>query len=508
MAEEGELGGSESADRPLVDESPVVHREDLVGDAGGSSFRGRTQIILMWQGVSLLVTGTAAFSQLLADKGVNLPTTQSFCNYLALGIIYGYWLSRERARPREAWWRYALIALCDVEGNFLLVLAYQYTSITSVQLLDCFSIPVVMGLSYAFLKVRYRTLHYTGALVSLVGLGLLVLVDTLARGDGGNEKASNRPLGDMLVVIGTTFYGVSNVAQEYMVKERSRIEFLANLGVFGAIISGLQMAALERDAIRDLFLRLDGTIAAYLFGFNACLLGMYTSVPVLLARSSATFMNLSLLTADFYSLLIALFLFAARPFWAYFVAFAIIVSGLVAYNMAGEPAPLSLSRHGLLPSSSDEAMGTHILSDEGKRGHYSFEDEQVAANDDAKESNPGTHRRSQETESSGPGQGTQPPDQRSRKMTRQVSSQSNPSVESYALSSSGGTLGKRRSTAWSSGAETGFLTDGSAQAEVMSAPPATNLPVGQDQSADWKQADGNGSNGVASVSIPLSSVLR
>mmetsp|Transcript_15455 Transcript_15455/g.24713 ORF Transcript_15455/g.24713 Transcript_15455/m.24713 type:complete len:88 (+) Transcript_15455:133-396(+) len=36
---------------------------------------------------------------------------------------------------------HTLTALADVEGNFLLVLAYQYTTITSVQLLDCFTIP-------------------------------------------------------------------------------------------------------------------------------------------------------------------------------------------------------------------------------------------------------------------------------------------------------------------------------------------------------------------------------
>ncbi len=42
------------------------------------------------------------------------------------------------------WWKYALVAIADVEGNFLLVKAYQYTTIASVQLLDCFGIPCVM----------------------------------------------------------------------------------------------------------------------------------------------------------------------------------------------------------------------------------------------------------------------------------------------------------------------------------------------------------------------------
>lgn len=43
---------------------------------------------------------------------------------------------------------YLLLAFLDVEANFLVTKAYQYTSITSVTLLDCFTIPAVMVLSW------------------------------------------------------------------------------------------------------------------------------------------------------------------------------------------------------------------------------------------------------------------------------------------------------------------------------------------------------------------------
>jgi hypothetical protein len=33
--------------------------------------------------------------------------------------------------------------------------AYQYTSVTSVTLLDCFTVPAVMALSVAFLRARF-----------------------------------------------------------------------------------------------------------------------------------------------------------------------------------------------------------------------------------------------------------------------------------------------------------------------------------------------------------------
>lgn len=55
------------------------------------------------------------------------------------------------------WWKYMLLALADVQGNFLVVCAYKYTSISSAMLLDCFTIPVVMLLSKLFLHAKVPT---------------------------------------------------------------------------------------------------------------------------------------------------------------------------------------------------------------------------------------------------------------------------------------------------------------------------------------------------------------
>ncbi len=43
---------------------------------------------------------------------------------------------------------YLALAVLDVEGNYLVTKAYQYTSITSVTLLDSTTIPAVMLLSW------------------------------------------------------------------------------------------------------------------------------------------------------------------------------------------------------------------------------------------------------------------------------------------------------------------------------------------------------------------------
>lgn len=47
--------------------------------------------------------------------------------------------------------------------------------------------------------------------------------------------------GDGLVLISAALYAVSNVCQEYTVKNLSRVEFLGMMGLFGTLISGVQM---------------------------------------------------------------------------------------------------------------------------------------------------------------------------------------------------------------------------------------------------------------------------
>jgi solute carrier family 35 protein F1/2 len=53
--------------------------------------------------------------------------------------------------------------------------------------------------------------------------------------------ASNRLLGDVLAICGSILYGISNVAEEHVVKSGSSVEFLGMLGLGGAMISGIQM---------------------------------------------------------------------------------------------------------------------------------------------------------------------------------------------------------------------------------------------------------------------------
>jgi solute carrier family 35, member F1/2 len=69
------------------------------------------------------------------------------------------------------------------------VKAYQYTSLTSVMLLDCWSIPCVIVLTWIFLKTKYGLRKFIGVGVCVAGLILVVFSDVHA----SDRASKNKP---------------------------------------------------------------------------------------------------------------------------------------------------------------------------------------------------------------------------------------------------------------------------------------------------------------------------
>lgn len=293
--------------------------------------------VVLGQTLAVLLTGTGVTSQLLStEHHIDMPTAQLFLNYVLLLVIYAPVLLRRRGWPdvravaRSRGGYYLLLGIIDVEANYAVVRAYQYTTLTSVQLLDCFTIPCVMLLTWRFLRQRYRLWHIVAVVVCIAGLGLLVVSDLDNR---QGQTAPDPLLGDLLCLLGAVLYAVSNVSQEYLVKQHDRVEFLAMIGACGTLVAGVQMAAVEHTALAAADWSA-GAVPALIVGFALCMFALYSLVPVLLVWSGATMLNLSLLASDAYSMLFGVFLFRFSLTWLYFLASAIIVLGLLAYNAA------------------------------------------------------------------------------------------------------------------------------------------------------------------------------
>jgi solute carrier family 35 protein F1/2 len=311
--------------------------------------------------ISLFITGTGITSSLLAARGVALSSSQSFLNYfLLLGFLVVFcWRERwsgVRGVLRDRWWMYACLAVCDVEANFLVVLAYQYTSLSSVMLLDCFSIPCVMLLGRLVLGRRVTVWQLAGVVLCVAGVAALVLSDWLGSSFGAAGGAEHAVVGDLLCLASAVLYAVSNVGQEAAVVRSSKTEYLAMLALFAAPLSLAQSAGVEHA--RWLSTDWTAAVAGLMVGFGVCLFCVYALVPVMLERSGATFLNLSLLTSDVFAVIAGVFLFGYIPSLFYALGAVLIVGGLVVYNISCEPKAAEASTDAEAPLDPDSKVVT------------------------------------------------------------------------------------------------------------------------------------------------------
>ena len=227
---------------------------------------------------------------------------------------------------------YIIAALADVEGNVLLLTAYEYTTITSVSLLDCFAIPMVMIWGIFIFGRRYKLQHFIGITVSLLGMILMVYTDSIVNKSANH--GSNPVFGDILVLCGATCYSISNSFAEYVVKHYQSIwQYLRMIGLYGFIITLIQGFIWEYHALFYVN-EYSWITLLFLMGYVLSLSVYYIAIPIMLKYSSAVVMNLSLLSADFWAVLAAVFLFSVTLNYLYFIAFVTIIGGVAWYNVA------------------------------------------------------------------------------------------------------------------------------------------------------------------------------
>ncbi|OLL27012.1 putative solute carrier family 35 member [Neolecta irregularis DAH-3] len=299
-------------------------------------------ILVLGQILSLMIVSTNTFSQLLANRADDIPTFQSLFNYVVLALIYTttsiykMGLGKWSGMIRDRGWKYFALAFVDVEANYFVVKSYKYTTLLSCQLLDALAIVTVVVLSFLFFKVRYHWTKILGIVVCLGGLGMLVLSDFLT---GKDSPGLDKVKGDLFMILGASLYGITNVFEEFFVSKAPIYEVLGQLGLYGAIVNGIQVAILERDQLNNV--RWDGKMGGYLVGFNISMGILYSGTPILLRMSSAVFYNLSLLSSDFWGLVVGTQLFGYNLYWLYVISFILVIGGIVLYyaverNIKGE----------------------------------------------------------------------------------------------------------------------------------------------------------------------------
>ena len=243
-------------------------------------------------------------------------------------------------------WQYMIIALFDVEANYFTVLAFRYTTLTSVTLFDALAIPSSMIISRCFLGRQYTSLHLFGAVTCMIGIVLNVMQDYESDQATDSQAYPHKLRGDILAIVGGILYGLNDVLCESNVRHhRGTAEYLGMVGLFAFLISAIQASAVERQDILQFFhrnpektsqcsLAMGWSMFSLFVGVNAC---SYMGASRFLLISEAAFFNLSLLTGDMWSVLFSVVAEHIIPKPLFFVALMFVLSGVIVYEMAPTP---------------------------------------------------------------------------------------------------------------------------------------------------------------------------
>ncbi|KNH09584.1 hypothetical protein XU18_0269 [Perkinsela sp. CCAP 1560/4] len=374
--------------------------------------------LALGQFLSFVVSTTGMFTTFLINEfAFHLPMLQCLFVYLILFLsccLLRRCISIHRIHGTtntRLWKLCAIVAFCDANANILIVYAYQFSDMPTIQLLMCFSVPCVMVLTFIvhrfsnFRQVKpkridllgdvslcknqpkpspkplYTPLQYIAAGICIAGIAFLIVTDAIHTSQKLVQFDGKRMVGDIFTIVGVTLYAISNVGCEWILKHsdghfsestshdtsladsvivhcpkkqsrvipiRLLIDYLYRLGALGSLICFVEICIFEcvllvlpnwyekRHVYSFLAFEwrssLTGSFCGYFGGFGLTMVVIYFAIPLLLFMSSATFLNLSLLTAQFYTLLWASLFFAYVIRQPFVLSFLLTIFGAALYE--------------------------------------------------------------------------------------------------------------------------------------------------------------------------------
>ena len=119
----------------------------------------------------------------------------------------------------------------------VVVKAYSLTSITSVMILNVFTIPSALGLSKVILGSRFYRNHYAALGLSFVSV-LIIMINDLLLSDKDISFDKRAIFGDLIVLLSSFLLALSNVLQEKILTLSFSVpNFIGFIGLFGFLIS-------------------------------------------------------------------------------------------------------------------------------------------------------------------------------------------------------------------------------------------------------------------------------
>jgi len=245
-------------------------------------------------------------------------------------------LPLSRIKISFPWWNYACLSFLDVLANYLTLLSFRYTSLTSASLLGSLTIPSVMLVSWILLSRVFKLPHFIGVVLCLIGGLMTVWIDTDSSKLAGREHSYT---GDMMAIFAALLYGVVDSLTEFYMKHIDRTEYLFIIGLFGAILTALKAAFFENELIYELFMETPRAAQFVVFGvmvvYIISIVCFYVLVTLFLVYADATLLVLSLQATQFWAILFSAVNEHNLPDPWFFFAVLLVVAGVFCYELLG-----------------------------------------------------------------------------------------------------------------------------------------------------------------------------
>lgn len=282
-------------------------------------FQKRWVVIISWQVLSLILCMANLFNTLLANRfNGTLPFFQLALNYTLLIILHTWRMHK----AETSWIKYIILAIFNVGGDIFAIYAYNTTSLSSAMLLSTTVIFWVAPLSCLILHQCISFLQFISILVGMTGVVLVFIAD-----GAGNSRWE----GNLLALSSAICYAIANVMQEFLLKKEDVTTCLCRLSITLSPICSICAGIIEWKSIRDY--KWNFQSVGYVIGYVILLSSYVSLIPIVLQFSSATEMNISLLTSNFYSLIISIIWFYQKFSWLYLFGFLCIPLAITIFSL-------------------------------------------------------------------------------------------------------------------------------------------------------------------------------
>jgi drug/metabolite transporter (DMT)-like permease len=279
----------------------------------------RWAVLAAWQIGSVILCAAATVVTYISNEyGASLPFLLVTITYSLL-LIGSVWFAPSSAL---SWFGFAVVSVLTIAGDYAGILAYSKTSMASALLLVTSVVFWVAPLAYFMFRRKVSIGQGLAILLAICG-SVIIFID---EGTEGNSW-----VGDVLALGSALCYAVLTVAQEYLIHSDSFRLYLFRFSVVAAPIAGVLAGAVEWKSIRDLQWGWRSTLLV--LAYSLALAAYDCWVPFVMQFSDATTMNLSLLTSNFFSLGISVWLFGQKPRWLYLVGFFCVPLAIVIFTL-------------------------------------------------------------------------------------------------------------------------------------------------------------------------------